>query len=114
MEDMRDSIVLPQIVKIVRMVVKFHPLLIITSFTFQVIFLQHYIEGEVSNQWNVLKVYCQSTMRATLELITEKTESIQSPPDSSQQRHGKGSTKGQGDWSSRLVLCDISSTRYRV
>ncbi|GKV17702.1 hypothetical protein SLEP1_g28171 [Rubroshorea leprosula] len=76
MEDMRDSTVLPQIVKIGRMVVKFHPLLIITSLTFQVIFLQHYIEGELCNQWNVLKVYCQSRMRAMLELITEKMKNL--------------------------------------
>ncbi|GKV51799.1 hypothetical protein SLEP1_g58423 [Rubroshorea leprosula] len=72
MEDMRDSNTAPQIVKIVRMVVKFHPLLTITSLIHRIILLQDWIEEEVSNQWEALKVYCQSIMRALLDPITEK------------------------------------------
>ncbi|GLT30065.1 hypothetical protein SLA2020_048870 [Shorea laevis] len=77
MEDMRDSTAAqPQIVKIVRMVVKFHPLLMVTSLIFHVMFMQDWIEEVVSNQWKFLKVYCQSTMRALLDPITEKMENI--------------------------------------
>ncbi|GLT45665.1 hypothetical protein SLA2020_194810 [Shorea laevis] len=73
MEDMRDSIAVPQIV---RMVIKFHPLLIITSLIYRVILLQIWIEEEVSNQWKALKVYFQSTMRSLLDPIIEKMKNL--------------------------------------
>ncbi|GKV17692.1 hypothetical protein SLEP1_g28161 [Rubroshorea leprosula] len=76
MEDMRDSTAVPQIVKIVRMVVKFHPLLTITSLIFKVAFLQDWIEEEVSNQWKILKVYCQSIMTALLDPVIEKMKNL--------------------------------------
>ncbi|GKV51352.1 hypothetical protein SLEP1_g58019 [Rubroshorea leprosula] len=76
MEDMRASTAVPEIVKIVRLVVKFHPLLIVTNLIFGVIFLYDWIEEEVSNQWKFLKVYCQSTMRALLDPITEKMKNL--------------------------------------
>ncbi|GKV16160.1 hypothetical protein SLEP1_g26842 [Rubroshorea leprosula] len=73
MEDMRDSIAIAQIV---RMVIKFHPLLTITSLIYQVILLQDWIEKEVSNQWKALKVYFQSTMRSLLDPIIEKMKNL--------------------------------------
>ncbi|GKV17710.1 hypothetical protein SLEP1_g28178 [Rubroshorea leprosula] len=76
MEDMRDSTAVPQIVKIVRLVVKFHPLLTVTNLIFGVIFLYDWIEEEVSNQWKILKVYCQSTIRAVLDLIIKKMKNL--------------------------------------
>ncbi|GKV17706.1 hypothetical protein SLEP1_g28175 [Rubroshorea leprosula] len=76
MEDMRDSTAVPHIVKIVRLVVKFHPLLTVTNVIFGVIFLYDWIEEEVSNQWKILKVYCQSTMRAVLDLIIKKMKNL--------------------------------------
>ncbi|GKV08928.1 hypothetical protein SLEP1_g20498 [Rubroshorea leprosula] len=76
MKDMRYSAAAPQIVKIVRIVVKFHPLLTVTSLICQVILLQDWIEEEVSNQWKALKVYCQSIVRALLDPITEKMQNL--------------------------------------
>ncbi|GKV17696.1 hypothetical protein SLEP1_g28165 [Rubroshorea leprosula] len=76
MKDMRYSTAVPQIMNIVRIVVKFHPLLTITSLICQVILLQDWIEEEVSNQWKTLKVYCQSTMRALLDPITKKMKNL--------------------------------------
>ncbi|GKV08477.1 hypothetical protein SLEP1_g20097 [Rubroshorea leprosula] len=76
MEDMRDSTAVPQIVKIVRMFVKFHPLLTVIRLIFGVIFLQDWIEEELSNQWKMLKVYCQLAMRALLDPINEKMKNL--------------------------------------
>ncbi|GKV17717.1 hypothetical protein SLEP1_g28184 [Rubroshorea leprosula] len=76
MEDMRDSTAVSQIVKIVRMVVKFHPLLTITSLIFKIIFLQDWIEEEMNNHWKILKVYCQSIMRALLDPVTKKMKNL--------------------------------------
>ncbi|GLT26411.1 hypothetical protein SLA2020_014790 [Shorea laevis] len=76
MKDMRDSTAVPQIVKIVRMFVKFHLLLIVTSLIFGVIFLQDWIEDELSNQWKILKVYCQSAMGVLLDPINEKMKNL--------------------------------------
>ncbi|GKV08479.1 hypothetical protein SLEP1_g20099 [Rubroshorea leprosula] len=76
MEDMRDSTAVLQIVKIVRMFVKFHPLLTVTSLIFGLISLQDWIEDELSNQWKILKVYCQVAMRALLDLINEKMKNL--------------------------------------
>ncbi|GKV46061.1 hypothetical protein SLEP1_g53074 [Rubroshorea leprosula] len=76
MEDTRYSAIVPQIVKIVKMVVKFHPLLIITSLMCRIIFLQDWIEEKVSNKWKALKVYYESTMRALLAPITEKMKNL--------------------------------------
>ncbi|GKV16201.1 hypothetical protein SLEP1_g26878 [Rubroshorea leprosula] len=73
MEDMRDSIAMPQIV---RMVVKFHPLLTVTSLIYRVILFQDWIEEEVSTQWKALKVYFQSTMRSLLDPIIEKMKNL--------------------------------------
>ncbi|GKV16166.1 hypothetical protein SLEP1_g26848 [Rubroshorea leprosula] len=73
MEDMRDSIAM---LRIVRMVIKFHPLLTITSLIYRVILLQDWIEHEVSNQWKALKVYFQSTMRSLLDPIIEKMKNL--------------------------------------
>ncbi|GLT31365.1 hypothetical protein SLA2020_061070 [Shorea laevis] len=73
MKDMRDSIVVPWIV---RMVVKFHPLLTVTSLIYRVILFQDWIEEEVSNQWKALKVYFQSTMRSLLDPIIEKMKNL--------------------------------------
>ncbi|GKV17707.1 hypothetical protein SLEP1_g28176 [Rubroshorea leprosula] len=76
MEDTRDSTAVLHIVKIVRMVVKFHPLLMVTSLIFGVIFMRYWIEEKVSNQWKILKVYCQSTMRILLDPIIEKMKNL--------------------------------------
>ncbi|GKV08482.1 hypothetical protein SLEP1_g20102 [Rubroshorea leprosula] len=76
MEDMRDSTAMPQIVKIVRMFVKFHPLLTVSRLIFGVIFLQDWVEDELSNQWKMLKVYCQLAMRASLDPINEKMKNL--------------------------------------
>ncbi|GKV17694.1 hypothetical protein SLEP1_g28163 [Rubroshorea leprosula] len=65
-----------QIVKIVKMLVQFHPLLTVTSLICRVILLQDWIEEEVGNQWKALKVYCQSTMRSLLDPITEKMKNL--------------------------------------
>ncbi|GKV16181.1 hypothetical protein SLEP1_g26862 [Rubroshorea leprosula] len=73
MEDMRDSIAVP---RIVRMVIKFHPLLTVTSLIYRVILLQDWIEEEVSNRWKALKVYFQSTMRSLLDPIIEKVKNL--------------------------------------
>ncbi|GKV47981.1 hypothetical protein SLEP1_g54829 [Rubroshorea leprosula] len=73
MEDMRDSIAVP---RIVRMVVKFHPSLTVTSLIFRVILFQDWIEEEVSNQWKALKVYFQSTMRSLLDPIIENMKNL--------------------------------------
>ncbi|GKV17725.1 hypothetical protein SLEP1_g28192 [Rubroshorea leprosula] len=67
---------MPQIVKIVRLVVKFHPLLTVTNLIFGIIFLHDWIEEEVSNQWKFLKVCCQSTMKALLDPITKKMKNL--------------------------------------
>ncbi|GLT31357.1 hypothetical protein SLA2020_060990 [Shorea laevis] len=73
MEDMRDSIVVP---RIVRMVIKCPPLLTITNLVYRVILLQVWIEEEVSNQWKTLKVYFQLTMRSLLDPIIEKMKNL--------------------------------------
>ncbi|GLT61597.1 hypothetical protein SLA2020_342930 [Shorea laevis] len=76
MEDMRGSTAVPQIVTIVRLVVKFHPLLTVTNLIFRLTVLHDWIEEEVSNQWKILKVYCQSIMRALLGSVTETMKSL--------------------------------------
>ncbi|GKV16165.1 hypothetical protein SLEP1_g26847 [Rubroshorea leprosula] len=73
MEDMRDSIA---VLQIVRMVIKFHPLLTITSIVYRVILLQDWIEDEMSNQLKALKVYFQSKMRSLLDPIIEKMKNL--------------------------------------
>ncbi|GKV08480.1 hypothetical protein SLEP1_g20100 [Rubroshorea leprosula] len=73
---MRDSTTVAQIVEIVKMLVEFHPLLTVTGVICRVILLQDWIEEEVNIQWKALKMYCQSTMRALLYLITEKMENL--------------------------------------
>ncbi|GKV37144.1 hypothetical protein SLEP1_g45205 [Rubroshorea leprosula] len=76
MVDMRDSTTVAQIVEIVKMVIKFHPLLTVTGLIYRVILLQDWIEKEVNIQWKALNMYCQSTMRALLYLITEKMKNL--------------------------------------
>ncbi|GLT76922.1 hypothetical protein SLA2020_485550 [Shorea laevis] len=76
MEDTRDSAALTHFVKIVKMVVKFHPLLTVTNLIFGVIFLHDWIKKEVSNEWKALNVYCQSTMKALLDPIIEKMKNL--------------------------------------
>ncbi|GKV16202.1 hypothetical protein SLEP1_g54830 [Rubroshorea leprosula] len=73
MEAMRDSIAVPWIV---RMVIRFHPLLTVTRLIYWVILLQDWIEEKVSNQWKALKVYFQSTMRSLLDPIIEKMKNL--------------------------------------
>ncbi|GKV17700.1 hypothetical protein SLEP1_g28169 [Rubroshorea leprosula] len=73
---MRYSTAMSQIGKIVKMLVKFHPLLIVTSLICRVILMQDWIEEEVSNQWKAFKVCCQSTMRSLLDPITEKMKNL--------------------------------------
>ncbi|GKV17703.1 hypothetical protein SLEP1_g28172 [Rubroshorea leprosula] len=76
MKDTRYSTAMPQIVKTVKMLVKFHPLLTVANLICQVILLQDWIEEEVSNQWKALKLYCQSKMRSLSDSITEKMENL--------------------------------------
>ncbi|GKV17699.1 hypothetical protein SLEP1_g28168 [Rubroshorea leprosula] len=92
MKDMRYSTAVLQIMKIVRIVVKFHPLLTITSLICQVILLQDWIEEEVSNEWKTLKVYCRSTIRALLNPITEKMKNLSK---ALQMHLNHGAEKGQ-------------------
>ncbi|GLT29960.1 hypothetical protein SLA2020_047880 [Shorea laevis] len=92
MKDMRYSTTMPQIMKIVKRVVKFHSLLRVTSLICQVILLQDWIEDEVSNQWKTLKVYCQSTMRALLDPIIEKIKNLSK---ALQMHLNHGAKKGQ-------------------
>ncbi|GKV26433.1 hypothetical protein SLEP1_g35733 [Rubroshorea leprosula] len=67
MEDASNSTA--NIVKIARMVVKFHPLLTVTNLIFKMILVQDWI-------CKTLKVYWQSTMRALRDPVAEKMKKL--------------------------------------